>query len=268
MAAQPSMQIEAPEVIGALQDFGLSEPEVAVYQALLALGPRPASIIAQRTGLKRGHTYNLLKNLMEMGIAQEFLKNSIRNFTVSPPSSLVSMLELRADDLERKKQKLRKIVPELERLRDPMRRDPRVRFFRGVDGIKEIYEDMLRYPEQDIRTVLDANYSWSVSGGEPEEWLVSFIKRRIERDIWWRAIINRSERSDAAVRGRPNVKREIKMVEELTLTVEICVYASKVAMLSTGDEMSGVMIENEMVAESLRNLHQAVWPFLPDYPLE
>lgn len=267
MAAQPSLQLETPEVVSALQEFGLSAAEIAVYQALLALGPRPASIVAQRTGLKRGHTYNLLKSLMDMGIAQEFVKNSIRHFTVSPPSSLVSMLELRADELERQKQQLRKIVPELERLRDPARRDPRVRFFRGLEGVKEIYEDMLRYPGQDIRAVLDVQYSWTVQGGEPQEWLLSFIKRRVERDIWWRAILNRSERSDFAVSTRPNTKREVKMVEGLDFSVELSIYANKVALLSTGDEFIGVLIENDPVAESLRNLHCLAWAVLPDYPL-
>ena len=265
MAAQPSMQLEAPEVIGALQDFGLSEPEVAVYQALLALGPRPASIIAQRTGLKRGHTYNLLKNLMEMGIAQEFLKNSIRHFTVSPPTSLVSILELRADELERQKKQLRRIVPELERLRNPLRKDPRVRFFRGLEGIKEIYEDMLRYPQQDIHSVLDVAYSWTATGGEPQEWLMSFIKRRVARDIGWRAIINKSEQSDYAVKNRPNLKRSLKMIEGLNLQVEISIYSTKVALLSTADELTGVLIDNEPVAETCRTFHETVWNFLPDY---
>ena len=267
MSTNPAYQLETAEVIDALEDFGLSDAEVAVYQATLALGSRPASIIAQKSGLKRGHTYNVLRCLMDKGIVQEFLRGSVRHFTCSPPSALLSILDLRQDELARQKDKLRKVLPDLEKLRNPVASDPKVRFFRGLDGIKEIYEDMLRVPGQEIRAVLDATYSWTIAGGEPREWIHSFISRRAEQDIWWRAIINQSDASDEAVRTRPQIKREIKQIENVDLKVEISIFGSKVAILSTNEELVGVLIENEAIAETLSNLHKTVWQALPDYPL-
>lgn len=266
MSALPAPDAEPTEVSDALRDFGLSDVEVAVYQAALSLGSRPASVIAHKASLKRGHTYNVLRTLMDKGIVQEFVKNSVRHFTCSPPTSLLSILDLRQDELSRQKEQLRRVVPALEKIRNPISSEPKVRFFRGLEGIKEIYEDMIRIPNQDIYAVLDVQYSWSIAGGEPEEWLDSFIRRRAEKNIKWNAIVNRSEASDNAVRNRRNVKREVKMIEGVNLQVEISIYGPKVAILSTADEMIGVLIENEAIAETLRSLHKTIWPCLPNYP--
>ena len=268
MSALPVADDAPAEVSSALRDFGLTDVEVSVYQAALALGSRPASVIAHKSGLKRGHTYNVLRTLMEKGIVQEFVKNSVRHFTCSPPTSLLSILDLRQDELMRQKERLSRVVPELEKIRNPISSEPKVRFFRGLDGIKEIYEDMLRVPDQDIYAVLDVQYSWTIAGGEPEEWLDSFIRRRAEKNIGWRAIINRSEASDQAVQNRRNVKRAVRMIEGVDLQVEISIYGPKEAILSTADEMVGVLIENDSIAETLRSLHKTIWQCLPEYPTE
>ena len=127
-----------------LSEFGLTQPEVNVYKAGLELGSRPASIIAQRAGFKRGHTYNVLSLLQQKGIAQEFVKNSVKHFTFSPPEVLVAMLENQQQELAAKKERLLKVLPELEKLRSQIASDPKVKFYQGVEGVKEIFEDMIR----------------------------------------------------------------------------------------------------------------------------
>ena len=106
-----------------------------------------------------------------------------------------------------------------------------------------------------------------IAGGEPEEWLDSFIRRRAEKNIGWFAIINRSEASDFAVQNRRNVKRQVKMIEGVDLQVEISIFGPKVAILSTADEMVGVLIENDAIADTLRSFHKTIWNFLPTYEL-
>lgn len=267
MTTPPSLALESPEVLNALLEFGFSEAEIAVYQALLCLGARPASILSSRAGLKRGHTYNVLKSLMQKGIVQESVKDSVRHFSASPPSSLISMLELRTEELTRQKAQLRRVVPELERLRNPLRRDPTVRFFRGIEGIKELYEDMLRFPEQDIRSLLDAQYCWTTRSAASKDWLQAYSRRRVARNIWWKAIVNRSAASDYAVGTRSELKREIKMIQGFDLQVELSIYAHKVALITADEEYSGILIENDAIASLLRQVHVAGSALLPDYPL-
>src|SRR3989344_5977681 len=78
-------------ILKALQGFGLTEPEVSVYFALLEFGSQPASILAKKAHLKRGHTYNMLALVMQKGDVQEFEKDGTKYLTGCSPSVLISI---------------------------------------------------------------------------------------------------------------------------------------------------------------------------------
>jgi HTH-type transcriptional regulator, sugar sensing transcriptional regulator len=255
----------AENVVAVLNDFGLTDVEVMVYKALLSLGSRPASAIAQKASLKRGQTYNVLQSLMDKGIVQEYVKNSVRHFTCSHPRTLLSILQHREDKLAVQKQKLLQVIPQLERLRSPLSTQPKVRFFQGVEGIKEVFEDMIRVPNQNIYGVSDIEYCWTFIDGEGRDWINNFITRRAARNIWWLGIMNKSEATEYALKTRRWMKRQVKLVEGLSLRVEIDVYGSKVGITSTYGEMLGIIIESEPIADTLRNIHQTIWKTLPEY---
>jgi sugar-specific transcriptional regulator TrmB len=96
-----------------LAPLGLKEQETAVYRAALALGARPASVIAQKAGLKRGHTYNVLQGLGDKGLVQEFVKGGVRHYVCSPPQSLLAIAWGREEELRRTKARLEELIPEL-----------------------------------------------------------------------------------------------------------------------------------------------------------
>lgn len=259
------MANEDAQITEVLIEFGLTEVEAIVYQASLALGSRPASVIAQKAKLKRGHAYNVLHGLMQKGIVQEFVKNGVKHFTCSPPSSLVSILENRERQLQLQKQRLEQVLPALESVRNPVAAQPKVRFFQGFDGLKEVFDDMLRTPNAEILALVDLAYTWTVVGEDGLDYVRGFIKRREERNIIWRGICVESEESDRHVRMRPSTLRQMKAISGLTCPAEISVYGTKVAFTSTHSEMVGIIVENEPIARSIRSVLEKLWEMLPDY---
>lgn len=253
------------EVNEVLVEFGLTDVEAQVYQAALALGSRPASVIAQKAKLKRGHGYNVLHSLMQKGIVQEFVKNGVKHFTCSPPSSLISMLENRERELKYQKLRLEHILPDLENLRNPLAAAPKVRFFQGFDGLKEVFDDMLRVPNSDLLALVDLQLAWMAIGQEGIEWIQSFIQRREEKNIVWRGICVASEKSDQQIKIRPSKLRQMKRIEGIQCPAEIWMYGSKVAFTSTHSELVGVIIENEPISQTMRDVFEKLWQTLPDY---
>ncbi|HQH29200.1 MAG TPA: helix-turn-helix domain-containing protein, partial [Oligoflexia bacterium] len=177
------MEAVQEDVLSVLSEVGLSEVEVSVYKAALALGSRPASVIAQKAGLKRGHTYNILESLMEKGIVQEFVKSSVRHFVCSSPHSLLSMLQKKEHELAEQKRKLERAIPHLEQIRNPVAAQPKVRFYKGLEAIKEIFEDMLAVPNSIIYGFIDLEQSWSSANEAGHYWTRNFIKRREQKNI-------------------------------------------------------------------------------------
>lgn len=253
------------KITESLIEFGLTDAEAEVYQAALALGARPASVIAQNVGLKRAHTYNVLRGLMEKGIVQEFEKRGIKHFTCSPPSSLISVLENRERELILQKQRLEQILPELKKLQNPLSAQPRVRFYQGFDGLREVYDDMLRTENSEILALVDLKYTWTAVGPDGLDYVVGFIKRREKRNIVWRGICVGSSESDAQVKMRPSHLRAMKLIEGISCPAEISVYGSRVAFTSTHNELIGIIVENEPIAETIRSVLEKMWQLLPDY---
>ncbi|MCB0322921.1 MAG: hypothetical protein KDD69_05085 [Bdellovibrionales bacterium] len=254
------------EVVVALESLGLTHAEIAVYQASLALGPRPASVIAERAGLKRSHTYNILSSLQKKGIVQEIIKNSVRHFSCCQPTALVGMINNQLEDLTVKKKKLERVVPLLENLRGPLSKKPKVRFYQGQQGIQEIWEEILRTPNEAMYSIVDLEFSWS-RDEEMRHWLKSFIQRREDKNIWWYAIAVRSPTCDRELAKRSARRRHVKVIEGLRLPAEITVFGTKAALTSTKEEMVGVVIENEPIVDTLRAIHQYLWHSLPDYEI-
>lgn len=264
----PNVEVSHSDIASALGFLGLSDVEIQVYRTLLELGTRPAGMVALKAGLKRGHTYNVLGQLMGKGVVQEFIKNNVRHFTCSAPDSLLSLVENQEEELKMQKERLRKVIPLLESLRNPIAARPKVRFFQGVDGVKEIFEDMLRGPSDRIFGVCDITHSWRPPGGELSSWSQTFLQRRIDRGIWFYGILNQSPESDVVARDAEANFRVLKRIEGVRLPVELNIYGSKVALVSTKGETVGLLIEHPPVAEMLRNLFNAVWQYLPDYTID
>ena len=259
------MQSQSP-LTKALQTFGLSEPEANIYLTLLEIGSQPASILSKKTGLKRGHTYNLLSVLTGKGVIQEFVKDDVKYFTCSSPLVLISLLDRREEEIKGKKRTLLEAIPDLERIRNPMAVQPKVRLFQGIDGIKEIYEDTLREKDLNLYAIGDFDHYFPrEKSQELNDWMWKYCSRRAKKGIWYVGIVNKSATTDLAFKKRKAEKRKFKMLQGIDLPVEVNIYGNKVAIISSSHDMVGLIIEDKPTADMFRNLHQAFWNMLPDY---
>ncbi len=259
--------MQLPEsILKALLGFGLTEPEMSVYLTLLELGSQPASIVAKKAGLKRGHCYNVLEALTERSIVQSIERHSVKYFTACSPSILLNFLDHRSEELAVKKRNLLEVIPDLERIRNPMTVQPKVRFFQGADGIKEIYEDTLRVKNQPLYAVGDFDHYFpKEQDKELNDWIWRYCKRRAKNGIWYIGIVNKSPTTDFAFKHRAGEKRKFKMLQGVEMSVEVNIYGNKVAIISSSRDMVGIIIEDQPTADTLRNFHQAVWKMLPEY---
>lgn len=261
---------QEPEPCELASLLGLSETECGVYTALLTLGVKPASTIAKKAGLKRGQTYNILQRLGELGIVQEFTKNKVRQFTCSPPKSLLALMDRKEFVLRQQKDQLLMLIPQLEQIQLHTGEPAKVKFFKGVDGCLEVLNGML---EQDDNIYWIGDYencfaSVLIQSGK-EEFLVDFIKRRCQKGIWCYSIFQKSPSTDTELLKRPPEQhlRKVKLVSQLRPSTEIFIFQSQVAIISTKNEVWAILISNPDVASSLTNLFWALWYYLPDYEL-
>ncbi len=256
------MEPISPQLQQVLSEFGLTPAETRVYLCSLALGPRPATTLAQKAGLKRGTTYNVLTSLMQKGIAQEFVRGNVKQFVCSPPAQLLSSVDERANGLLSLKEKLRQFLPELEQIVSPHVSSPKVRFFHGIEGIKEALDELLAGDGERIYGVADLKDNWTTVAGQTYPWVQRFISRRSEMGIWYYGIVNHWDPDDRFVRDRTAECRELRVAENLQFPSEVMIRGSQIVMISAVRERMGIVVDSEEIAKTLTSMHIALWQLL------
>ena len=124
-------------------EIGLSERDVSIYKALLALGPSSIRTIAERAGVNRGTTYEALKQMQALGVVSYLPKGKRRIFTAREPEVLVELAEERRKRLDLAVDELkRRVIPELHQL-SPDFSAANVQWYEGDEGIEQVLRDIL-----------------------------------------------------------------------------------------------------------------------------
>src|SRR3989344_4543450 len=131
-----------------VENFGLTETEAGIYLSLLELGESTASGIAARNSLNRTFTYDRIENLIKKGLASYFIKDNKKYFKPSDPNQLISLLKENEEEvintLREKQEQVKKIIPELLKLRMPREQKPEVEIYSTKKGVKTVLNIILR----------------------------------------------------------------------------------------------------------------------------
>ena len=120
-----------------LKEFGLTDKEIKVYLACIKLGTALVQDIAKKAGTYRTYTYEILKSLKEKGLVSYIIKSGKQYFEVARPEKLLNILK-------EKKQKIQKLMPQLETLYKSVVDKPKIEIYEGKEGIKTVIDDLIK----------------------------------------------------------------------------------------------------------------------------
>lgn len=247
------MQIET-----LLKNFGLNDKEVAVYLTLIELGSAPVRVIALKSKVNRGTTYDILKSLMEQGLVTYFNKQSHQYFAAEPPEKLVQALENRKQAIDEVQTQITENLPNLHSVFSRGGGKPVMKLYEGVKGVRQIFEDVLT----SVANSKDKQYWIYSSATAKERKLVyaampDFNKKRLLKKIKVQTI---SLGQGGELVGLDERKWLESKNDNLKATHQI-IYAGKVAHLSLDDAENpiGAVIENESIYLSQRIIFESLW---------
>jgi sugar-specific transcriptional regulator TrmB len=243
------MQIEV-----ILKNFGLSEKEIAVYLALIELGPSSVREISAKSKVNRGTSYDILKSLINLGVVSYYNKESKQYFIAEPPEKLLSAIDQKKESLDEVRSHIEQSLPLIKTLFEKQGGRPSVKLYEGTKGIRQILEDVLQSGEKEY-------YLYSASKAEDRKSIYAdmpdFSKKRIAKKIAVKIIslgeggqlMGLDERKQMPLKGK-----EIKSTHEI-------IYAGKVAHISLDDkeEPVGVVIQNDAIYETQKMIFEFNW---------
>ena len=234
-----------------LRKIGLSEGEIKVYSALLDLGISPLNKVHEKTGIERRNIYDILNKLIERGLITYSVENKKRVFQISHPNKIIGYIEEKKHNLDETEKEIIKEIPSLTEKFNFKRPLINAEIYRGNEGVKAVWEDMLNYK---------AVY-WIGSGRYVPKMLPHFFanwnKRRIELKVKWYNLLRYELRREI----KPMPLEYVKFLpkEFSGNPTVIGVYGDKVVNFLFGDYFFAFLIENKGLAENYRLYHKYLW---------
>jgi sugar-specific transcriptional regulator TrmB len=240
-----------------LEEFGLSDKETKAYLALLELGPSPARAIARSSGINRGTAYDILKKLVDLGLAG-FYRKGKHHFAAEPPESIIDAIESKQSHLQKLKVNINEKLPELKAMFVQQGGRPSIRVYEGAKGVKKILEDVL----SSLSDAKEKEYCvYSSSTAKDRERIYEefplFNQKRIEKGINVRTI---SLGEGGGLSGLDD-RKWIKAGKSKGKATHEIIYAGKIAHIGLDRSTApfGVIIENEAIFDTQKMIFEHNW---------
>src|SRR3989338_3566561 len=222
-----------------LQNFGLTDAEVKVYITLLQLGESTASEISKKTGANRTFTYDRLKKLGDMGLVSSIIKDNKKYFKAAEPAQLLSILKEREEEVK-------DILPELEKLKQPIKLGPEVEVYSTVKGVKTALNLMLNQ-KHEIYLHGTLKKFQEIMQTHFEIW----NKRRIKAKIKMKILSSESFDLDLS-------ESDILTEEEQTITSNFT-FGDTMLDIMWGDYPVAVLIKSKEIAKNNITFFNTIW---------
>lgn len=238
-----------------LQDAGLNETEAKIYLATLELGQTTVSRIARKSGIKRTTVYLSLEHLKEKGLMSTVQIDSKAHYFAEDPRNLERLMEER-------KQRIAQLVPQLLAFTNLIDKKPQIRYFEGIEGIKEVIKDTLNYPNQEICTFFSESYVPDLG----EEFFEEYYRpERLKRKISNRAIVPDNEEMRALAKNDEKVLRRTKLVSSdlFKIKFEMMIYGKDKINIVSFKEKFAMIIESVEIYDSFKSIFETLWSLAP-----
>lgn len=242
-----------------LEDIGLTKPQAAAYASLVRLNGAAAPKIASEIGESRSNAYKVLDRLCELGLATKDQSGKRVHYYPANPAALERLMQEQSAQLEVRERKLKAAMPEMLDFFFTHSEQPGIRFFRGEQGLVDMYYDQIR-TKQTVHFIRGQGDIRFLGGDKAHRLRNLFPAHRIERYC----IIGDVEPIPTAPEDRMPVDESDKIMrlhrtwvaeDEYDEPVEWATYGNKLAIMSFGKEAMGIVIESPQIARAFRKLY-------------
>lgn len=238
-----------------LKNIGLSDNEAKVYMAMLELGPSPVVEIARKAEVNRPTAYVQIESLKKKGLVSTQTKGKKHLFIAESPEQIEFIIEREKNELERKAEEFKKFIPDLMSVFNVSGQKPQVRFFEGREGLMKIQDEFLKNKSKESISISSLDDIMNVFPAHPQK----YTPRRVQGGIKSRLIYTSSK--GPFLKSDPALLREVKFVpqDKMPFSLDMSVYDDVVAIANLRGTISGIIIKNQNIADSFRNLFNFIW---------
>jgi HTH-type transcriptional regulator, sugar sensing transcriptional regulator len=235
-----------------LVNLGLTDKEAKVYLAALELGKSPVQKIAQKAGVNRATTYVIIEGMMKKGLMSSYHEDKKQFFFAESPEKLSILFKNQEQELKRKQEYLEKLLPELKGLNVAKEGRPVVRYFEGKEGMRALAEEFYLSKHTDpARMIYSHDLLMDIFSGDE---IIAMRKRRQSGGTRVLSIVN-----DEQDKLKSDAVKAIIPTKKYPITSDIAIFGDKVRIATQKGDLSGMIIENKEISNTLKILFDLAW---------
>ena len=240
-----------------LADVGLTKSEIAVYFALLDLGSSTTGPIIKKAGIASGKAYIVLDKLVLKGLVTYAIRSGTKYYHAKDPEMLLNYLREKKEELERKEEKIKQIIPRLKKEYEKEKYNPIAEVYEGSKGLKTFYEFILKENKAgDTINILGVPRE---ANEKLEPFLLNWNKKRIELGIKLKIIYNHDCKEFGELREKMKLTEVRYMKQELETPAWIDVFKDYIATINVHGTPVCFLIKSKESAESYKKYFDILW---------
>lgn len=205
--------------------------------------------IARFSGVKRTTLYGILERMEEKGIIKKHVKNNVSSYEAVDPDTLFEVLEKHLKQLKNK-------LPELRAMNNKFSHKPKIYYFEGAENVAELYK-MEAKDEPELVRIFSSNVDRKEGEADKLRKLRNEIYDSVKKKADMKVILNR-EPTKSEITWSKFHSKTIKK-KDLNLGISIKVYGNKTKFISMKKPLTGVVIENEDIAETMKAIFDYIY---------
>lgn len=255
------------QVIDYLEQLEFSKIEAELYISLLESGPMSVAELAEAVKINRTAAYAYINSLLNKGVVVK-IKGKSNKIAANSPENLNYLVEQRLSIAKNLKEKLPPIISVLNASFPRLRAnsDSEMKYYKGRNGVKAIYEECLKakelrsyYSAADIINVFPENFQlfndsfkynpeikmYEICEDSPQaRRQIEFAYGKEHKRYFWRLLPN-----------------DVKLTSN-----DILIYDGKVSIINIKDKdnIEGVALSNSDYYNNSKQLFNLLWRMLPE----
>ncbi|MBU1855169.1 MAG: hypothetical protein KKF89_05590, partial [Nanoarchaeota archaeon] len=219
---------------------------------LLKHGLSKASDIAKNLGLHRTNMYMILESLINKGIVSYALKENIKCFAATSPERLLLYLKEEEAKIKQNEKKIRKLIPDLHKLRMPQKENIKVEIYQGREGVKTILDLILK----EGKDYLVLGYTGLPFKIMPD-YFIRWQKKRVQLGLKRRLLAEEAKRDYEPVHQPLTTVKFLP--DSYAPPTSAIIFGKKVWMTLSASESINLLIESEEVVDSYKKYFDFLW---------
>jgi HTH-type transcriptional regulator, sugar sensing transcriptional regulator len=233
-----------------LRILGLNDSEIKVYLVLLETGESLASNIASKADIPRGSIYDILNRLIGRGMVSYIIRDFNKYFKAAEPKTLVH-------DMNHKMQKIKDIVPDLEKLRvNKTKSYANSELFLGKKGAETIFNMMLE--EKEILALGGSRKTEEIMPYFMPKWNTERRMKKINVKMIYLDTAEIRKKVKAAGKTLQPIEYRFLKTDYLSNILTI-IFGDKVMLGEWTKEPTSILIESQHIAETYKQYFHKLW---------